>query len=87
MSLSILPAVLILDAAVGTTDVPVSALLPEDQIVEFKIRETPGDPQSVVVFVISLELTAVDSDVGQVGWELSTIEFRRPGGGGGDSED
>lgn len=58
------------------------AQLPPDQSIEYVIRQTPTDPESTIVFLVRLELTAMDSDATGVGWEIGSAEFRQPGTGG-----
>ena len=52
--------------------------LPAPQVVELVLREIPSDPQSAVYFRIFLDLTPVDRDGDFVGWEIDSIEFRKP---------
>ena len=52
--------------------------LPQDQTVYYYIHDNPTQATSNVVFVIRLDLTAVDSDANDVGWEITSVEFRQP---------
>ncbi|MEE9296951.1 MAG: hypothetical protein V3W34_18560 [Phycisphaerae bacterium] len=79
MRSNILYTVLITGTVVGTTYTAANAVLPDDQTVEYRIHETPTDPKSAVVFVVRLELTAEDSAGYEVGWEITTAQFRQPG--------
>ncbi len=54
--------------------------LPPDQTVYYNIREVPTDPDSDVVFIVVLDLTAADSDGDWIGWEIATAEFWQPTG-------
>lgn len=49
--------------------------LPPDQTIEYLIRETPEDPNSPVVFAVTLALEASDSDGNSVGWDITEAEF------------
>lgn len=73
-----LHTVLIVGMVVGTTYTAARAELPDDQIVEYRVHETPTNPESAVVFAVRLELRAVDSDANGVGWEITTAKFRQP---------
>ena len=66
----------------GAIPATTRAELPPDQTVYYKIRETPKDPESDVVFVLQLEVEAVDSDGDWIGWEVTTLEIRKPPGTG-----
>ena len=59
-----------------------AAELPADQIFEYRIHETPTDPESEVVFVVKLLLEAADLEGDAVGWKVEKITFREPGEGG-----
>lgn len=50
---------------------------PGNQTVEYRIRETPTDPDSLVVFVIIMELAPSDSDGNEIGWEITEMEFHQ----------
>jgi hypothetical protein len=49
--------------------------LPGPLIVEYKIRETPSNPSSDVVFTVELVLAARDEDGESVGWEIKKIRL------------
>ena len=51
--------------------------MPHDQIVECNIRERPTDPDSTIVFVVRLELSADSQNGSQIGWEITSTEFRQ----------
>ena len=70
---NILYTSLIVGAVVGVTYTSANADLPDDQIIELRIRETPSDPESVVIFSVKFELTATDSDGGKIGWEVTEV--------------
>ena len=56
-----------------------AADFPLHWVVWFNIREEPMDPKSGIIFVIELNLEAVNSDGDWVGWEIRSVEFRKPG--------
>jgi hypothetical protein len=59
---------------------------PERFVVEYRIHKTPGDPESGVKFIVTLDLHSVSKDGSTVAWEIVEIEFRDPGeGGAGDT--
>lgn len=58
--------------------------LPDAQTIEYNIYETPNDPQSEVIFAVSLELEADQQILGRgrggsVGWYVSEIRLTEPG--------
>ena len=53
------------------------ASLPSDQQVVYHIRAVPSDPQSTVVFDLSLALSAQSVDGDQVGWRVDRVECSR----------
>ncbi|MCP4246991.1 MAG: hypothetical protein GY778_08065 [bacterium] len=69
---------------------PAAAALPDDQIVQYVIREDPGDDDSAVVFGFEFTLHAVGTDGGSVEWELTQlvlIEVDSDGAAAADWED
>ena len=93
MYIRCLSTVLIAFLAIGTTEriargaepppaIPPEESLPDEQIVVYSIHDVPTDPTSDVVFVIELDVTAIDSDFNSVAWEITVAEFRQPGSGG-----
>ena len=60
-----------------------ASALPSDRIVKYVIRDDPSDPGSDVVLNVALTLHPSDSDAGSIGWEITEIELRAPGSGGG----
>ena len=56
-----------------------SALLPPDQVIDIQIRETPGDPESPVVWEVSLFLHALDQIGDDIQWEVESIQIRKMG--------
>lgn len=53
--------------------------LPVDRSVYLYMYEVPGDPESDIVFSVTLDLEASDIDGYWVGWEITSIEVREPG--------
>ncbi len=82
MRSNVLYTILIIGTVIGKTYTYANAALPDEQIIEYRVHEIPTDPESTVVFVVRLELTAADSDGNEIGWEITTAEFRQPGSGG-----
>lgn len=78
LSVTLVSAVLLGTVYAPTTGTA-QAELPAGQTVEYYIHETPADPTSPVVFAVRLELTSLESDGNWVGWEVTSVEFRRPG--------
>jgi len=76
---SILFRALIMGTAVGLSYTTANAVLPDDRWVALRVHETPNDPESALVFVVWLELTAMDSDGDDVGWDIITAKFIQPG--------
>ncbi len=75
-------SVLIGLALLGLTSGTARADLPADRISEYSIRETPADPESDVIFVVTLELTAVDQDGDEIAWEIGKMTLTKPAPGG-----
>ena len=69
----------VLSLAAGTA----RADLPADRVMEYYIRETPENPQSDVILVVSLELYAVDQDGDEVAWKVESMTLTKPASGGG----
>ncbi len=57
----------------GTTWATAQAELPDDRIAEYYIRETPTNPESDVLYTVTLELTAVDQDGDEIAWEITEV--------------
>ena len=57
-----------------------SAQPPPDQSIEFRIHEIAGDPQSAVIFVVRMSMFAADADGDYLGWEVTSLEFRKVDG-------
>lgn len=57
---------------VGVFPVMATAL-PEKYIMEYRMRETPTDPQSDLTFVVRLKLLASDQKGNDVGWEVTNF--------------
>ncbi len=70
-----LSRVLIAAILVCTSYATAWADLPSDLNVEYKIRETPSNPNSDVVFTVELVLTAEDESGSSVGWEIKKIRL------------
>ena len=68
----------------GSTYATAQAELPDDRIAEYYIRETPTDPDSDVLYIVTLELTAVDQDGDEIAWEITEVTLTKPGEGGGE---
>ncbi|MFY4727822.1 hypothetical protein [Nitrospira sp. BLG_2] len=49
--------------------------LPQDQTVQFAFHVSPANPNSVVDFYVIATLHAVDSDVEDIGWRVTLLEF------------
>jgi hypothetical protein len=56
--------------------------LPPDQFVRYRIHQNPGDANSAVVFDIIMGLSAIGRDGENIGWDIESLEFRQPVGGG-----
>jgi len=52
-----------------------AATLPDDLAVEYYLHETPGDPQSDVVYTFRLFLTAVDQDGDEIAWDIQRLDI------------
>ncbi len=52
-----------------------------DKIVAYRIHELPNDPNSAVVFTVTLTLHAAGSSGATIGWQIAAAEFRQPGAG------
>lgn len=74
----VLPLLVFMGASLSTAYNTAQAAFPDDQAIEYRIRETPNAPESAVVFTITLYLTAGDVDGDEVGWEIEEIRFRQP---------
>ncbi len=55
--------------------------LPDDRVAEYFIRETPSNPQSNIILVAELELTAISQDGDDITWEITSITLTEPGTG------
>ena len=62
---------------VGTVCTAAEATLPDDQTIRYNIREIPSDPESDVIFTITLELSANQADGDSVGWQIDEVRFVR----------
>ena len=62
---------------VGTVYATAGATLPAAQTIRYKIRETPSNPASGVIFTIIVELTADQLDGDYVAWQTDRIRFVR----------
>ena len=71
-------------AATTTTGTAPTGLseLPGEQTVEYVIHEDPLDALSDVAFVVRMDLSAGEPDGAWIGWEVTAVEFRKPGTGG-----
>ena len=76
MSTRILPVIFSM-AMIGIVPHPAAADLPDDVTVEYYIHEIPSNSASEIVFIVQLDLTAVDSDGDSVGWEISEAVYNR----------
>lgn len=56
--------------------------LPPDHTITYKIRETPTDETSAVVFTVRLDLTADGQTGNTVSWEIKNAEFAQAVVGG-----
>lgn len=52
-----------------------AAPLPADQAIEYNIRDIPTDPESDVVFTVTIELTAVDVVDNSVAWKVTSAKL------------
>ncbi len=77
-TVSVLIGVALLSLTAGTA----LAGLPADRVAEYYIRETPTDPQSDIVFIVALELTAVSQDGDEIAWKTTQMTRTEPGYGG-----
>lgn len=57
----------------------VQADMPANRVVKYYIRETPTDPQSDVVFIFGLKITARQRDGDSIGWSIVEIRIKEPG--------
>ena len=62
----------------STTYTAAQAELPNDRVAEYYIRETPSDPESNVVLIVTLELAAVDQVGDEIAWEITEITLTKP---------
>lgn len=62
--------------ALGPGVAALGQALPPDQAVEYRIREVPGDPNSPVVWTITLELTAIERHDALVRWHVRRADVR-----------
>lgn len=53
------------------------------EVIAYSIHETPDDPSTPVVLTLTLSITASETSGNSVGWDVTSIEFRQPGTGGG----
>jgi len=60
--------------------VPASAQLPADQVIQWRFRQDPNDPNSAVEFHAVVTLTAWEVDANAVGWSVAKVEFLKPEG-------
>lgn len=67
---------------VGITDVTAKADLPSPMTPTFFIREVPTDPESDIVFTITVKIQAVDIDQDWVAWDVTDIAVREIGSNG-----
>ena len=65
----------------STTYATAQAELPADRVAEYSIRETPTDPESDVLYTITLELTAVNQDGDEIAWEITEVTVTEPAQG------
>ena len=65
----------------GSTYATAQAELPDDRIAEYYVRETPTDPESDIIFIVTLELTAVDQDGDEIAWKITELTLTEPGQG------
>lgn len=70
-----LSATLIAAVVLGATCSAVRADLPAARTMQYKIRDTPTDAESNVVFIVELAITAEDSDGDSIGWKIKEIRF------------
>ncbi len=75
MHLNTLSKTLIAAIVVCTSYATARADLPGPLTVEYKIRETPTNPNSDVVFTVVLVLTAEDESGESVGWQIKKIRL------------
>jgi hypothetical protein len=64
--------------AILVTFVGVSAAradLPADRTIELQIREDPTDNESPVTFLVTVDITAIDSEDNMVAWEIKGAHF------------
>jgi hypothetical protein len=65
--------VLVILILLAVTGPAAQATLPEDQVVQYVMREVPDDPESPVVFGVELWLKAVSIEGNTVTWEVSEV--------------
>lgn len=53
--------------------------LPAPQYMSYLILQTPGDPNSVATFAVTLQLEATESSGSGVGWTVLSVKIRRYG--------
>lgn len=59
--------------ALGITTCSALGDLPASRIVEYRIRETPSDPESDVVLQVYLDIKPVDSNGSEITWQVATM--------------
>ncbi|MCH7720535.1 MAG: hypothetical protein IH988_06035, partial [Planctomycetes bacterium] len=64
--------------ALGITSSAAIADLPVSRVVKYHIRETPTDPESDVIFLFALKVTARERDGGLVAWKISEVRIKEP---------
>ena len=51
----------------------------QERLVTYRIHEVPDDPQSAVVFVVTLAVREAARDGDFIGWEITEARFEQPG--------
>ncbi len=55
------------------------AAMPANRVVKYYIRETPTDPDSDVIFVFALKISARERDGDSIGWSITEARLKESG--------
>ncbi len=65
--------------AVGLQSSTLWAAMPADRVVKYFVRETPTDPESDVIFMFGLKISASERDGESIGWSITEVRLKEPG--------
>lgn len=55
------------------------AAMPANRVVKYYVRENPTDPESDVIFVFALKISARERDGDSIGWSITEVRLKQPG--------